>query len=255
MEPRVLLAKLFTGNSPPHALLFSGLDGISKKETAINLTRYLFHEDAAEFMERRNLACRCKSCVLIVSKTHPDFFEIDEFPISIGQIRRLKERFASTATLASWKIAVLPDVETMTLEAANAFLKLLEEPRGNALFMLFAKSRSSVLSTIASRALEIRFPGKNSIDKPGADSLSENLIQAFETGSLIEKFQIAKMYSLKNKGELLLLLDEWLMYLRQKLFEGERKVQIAKKIFMLKQILSITNANPQLLLEELLLNN
>lgn len=254
MDPYTILTKLFADNYAPHALLFSGSDVMGKKEAAINLARYLFHENPADFMECTRRAASCKSCALVLSKTHPDFTEIDELPISISQIRKLKERFAESPFLALWKVAILPDVEKMTPEAANCFLKVLEEPRGKALFMLFAKSRSSVLPTLASRTLEIRFPVKNALSHPSQNVAMSDAIRIFENGSLVEKFTFAKMYSLKNKGEVLALLDEWLMYLRQKVLEGEEKTQIGKKIFKLKQIFSTTNANPQLLLEELFLN-
>jgi hypothetical protein len=183
--------------------------------------------------------------------SHPDFFVLDSSPVKIEEIRFLKNRFSSSPFFSDRKIAIISNAETMQAPAANSLLKLLEEPRGNCLIILIAPFRSRLLATIVSRALEIKFPHTL------ADSSEFNeTISALTHGSLHQKFAIAKRYSLQNKAELARMLDAWLVKTREELFReyGKDNLNLMKKILTIKKIISTTNASPELLLEEALLN-
>lgn len=88
--------------------------------------------------------------------------------IPIDDIRELKRLFALTPAGGGWRAVIINEAEKMSTEAANAFLKLLEEPGSRALFILITEDRESVLPTIASRALPMRF-----------SPLPDNAIRAF----------------------------------------------------------------------------
>ncbi len=250
MNTALLLSKLASSGNLPHALLFTGLCHSAKKEMAFGFARWLFHGEGelAEFIGGN---CACDSCDMIARGIHPDFFVLDKSPVQIDEIRSLKNKFSSSPFFGGLKIAIISNAETMRVEAANSLLKLLEEPRGNALIILIAPFRSRLLPTIVSRALEIKFPHTRA-------DLSEfqKTIELLERGSLHQKFAIAKGYNLQNKAELVRMLDAWIAKMRDGLFGvyDKNNLYSIKKILKVKKIISTTNASPELLLEEAFLN-
>lgn len=72
-----------------------------------------------------------------------------------GTIRELVRRMQQTATEGSWKAAVILAAERMNDSAANAFLKSLEEPSGQTLFLLVTDAEQALLPTITSRCHRI----------------------------------------------------------------------------------------------------
>lgn len=98
---------------------------------------------------------RCTACRHVEERVHPDLLWLEpqkrSRAISIEQIRQLDARFSMTSYSGGWKSAVLVSAERMTDEAANAFLKTLEEPAGRSLFLLVTESPGAFLPTIVSR--------------------------------------------------------------------------------------------------------
>lgn len=77
--------------------------------------------------------------------------------ISVDQVRAMRERLGMGSFLESWKIGVVADAETLSTEAANAFLKTLEEPSGKTVLVLIASSLGAVPATVRSRCQPVRF--------------------------------------------------------------------------------------------------
>ncbi len=77
--------------------------------------------------------------------------------ISIEDIRELKRLFSLAAPEGEWRIAIINQAEKLSPDAADAFLKLLEEPGAGTLFILVTSSPEFLPSTIASRTQGIRF--------------------------------------------------------------------------------------------------
>lgn len=77
--------------------------------------------------------------------------------IPIEDIRELKRRMAFRAAGDKWRIAIIDEAEKMSEEASNAFLKLLEEPGSQTLFILISHHPDAMLPTIRSRAQTISF--------------------------------------------------------------------------------------------------
>lgn len=254
-EHAIYFLNTFAQNeSIPHALLFTGFDESRKKDIAIKFIQHVLHEDKKDFAHSMRKVCICKSCHLVSRNFHPDFTIINDDPITIERIRDLKHKFTQSPLIGCINSVIISAGGSMRAEAANALLKMLEEPEGNALFILLAKSRSSVLSTIASRTLEIRFAQPSSHLEEQSNLQNVNI---FEKGSVTEKFFFAQRFHLKNSGELIKNLDSWIIFLRKHyLCKNGSKITAdkIKKILRLKQIIATTNANPQLLLEELFLS-
>ncbi|WP_417664103.1 hypothetical protein [Pseudidiomarina donghaiensis] len=96
----------------------------------------------------------CKSCLLQQAGTHPDYYEVsseDDKAIGVGKIRELTQRLQETANQHGAKIAWIKDAERMTVEAANALLKTLEEPTENTYILLTPVKTNALLPTLRSR--------------------------------------------------------------------------------------------------------
>jgi len=143
-----------------HAYLLSGDKGIGKATFAYNFARYLFNNKKNNFskIDRDNKHCR-----LIESRSHPDLFviEIDKEAkknkIDVNQIRECIDFFNYTTAVCNYKICIIDSLDDMNLNSANAILKVLEEPPDNSLFLIISQSPKSIIPTIRSRCLELKF--------------------------------------------------------------------------------------------------
>ena len=135
-----------------HAYLFTGPSGIGKTETALELAQLVNCDD--------NSACgNCAQCRKIASGNHPDVYVIgtDGEGIKIDDVRQMLGRVGLRAYEAKRKVFILRQVERMTMEAANALLKTLEEPAANTLMILTTAVPEAVLDTVKSRCHTVKF--------------------------------------------------------------------------------------------------
>ena len=111
-------------------------------------------------------ACgQCDACRQLVVGTHPDciIVEPDGKSIKIKQIRDLRARLSNTASYGGYTVVLIDDADTMGIEAANAFLKTVEEPVGPTCFVLVTTHADRLPDTIRSRAqfvLQVPFRGQ-----------------------------------------------------------------------------------------------
>ncbi|MCK5850164.1 MAG: hypothetical protein KAH23_04555 [Kiritimatiellae bacterium] len=109
----------------------------------------------------------CRSCLNIVSHSHPDLLWMEPVKksrvISVDQIRVIGRRIAQTSFAGGWKACVVLAADRMNPQAANAFLKTLEEPAGKSILILLTDSPQSLLPTIISRCQRIMVAGEHSI--------------------------------------------------------------------------------------------
>ncbi|MEM6667075.1 MAG: hypothetical protein AAF638_11800, partial [Pseudomonadota bacterium] len=77
--------------------------------------------------------------------------------ITVGEVRRLKHLFEETAGEGGWRIAVIDPVDDLNLAAANALLKMLEEPPARCIFFLVSSRPGRLLPTIRSRCRMLNF--------------------------------------------------------------------------------------------------
>lgn len=158
---RTLGALVARGNVP-HALLFTGIDGIGKTTTARVLAMVLNCQSPLPADRRRPWpdACgRCRSCRRIAAGLHPDVIQLQPEGASfrIGQVRGLLDVLALKPYEARYRVAILADAQAMTAAAANALLKILEEPPAQTILVLTAGGISDLLPTVVSRCQPVRF--------------------------------------------------------------------------------------------------
>ena len=139
-----------------HAYLFAGPLGVGKFATAMALVRLVNCLDGVAADD-----CDCSSCRKISTGNHPDILIMekpeDKGSIGIEQVRALIERLEFRALEAKIKFALVKDADLLTTEAANAFLKTLEEPRSGTVLILMTALPDALLPTIRSRCQLERF--------------------------------------------------------------------------------------------------
>ena len=101
----------------------------------------------------------CLSCRKLAGSVHPDILTInkDEASFKIDQIRELKELTRFGPSESMYKVIIINDAESMTDQAANSFLKLLEEPPAGVVFILISDREEGIKETIVSRCQKIVF--------------------------------------------------------------------------------------------------
>jgi len=223
------LKKSIKKDKVSHAYLFIGPAHSEKKETALWLVK--------------RLGCQ-----------NPDITQVtvleDKQEISIEQIRELKRYLSLSPHSSPCKAAIIERAEKMTPEAANALLKTLEEPKGNAVLILITNILSALPDTIISRCEEIKFRA------PALDKISKDFIKKECTDVLQKPLNdifkyIEKIH--KNKTEIFNLLDSWLFWFRERMLDDAKYVGIVKEIQKTKNLVLNTNVNKRLALENLVL--
>ena len=148
----------------PHALLLCGEPGLGKAQFSKALGQYLLCQQPQQQAELLVSCGHCKSCLLNAQGSHPDLVEISPEgpgkPIKVDQIRDLVSTITLSAQQGGYRVVVLGPAEAMNINAANALLKVLEEPGSKTLFTLYSHLPGRIVATIRSRcqALYLNHP-------------------------------------------------------------------------------------------------
>lgn len=138
-----------------HTYLFSGEEKSGKEDLALAFACAVNCE-AGRFFK----SCECLSCSKTERGIHPDVQwvekEDDDKFIKIEKVREVIEKAYLKPLEGKWKVFLVKEADVLKMEAANAFLKTLEEPPAHTLFVLLVESRMHLLETIQSRAFEVR---------------------------------------------------------------------------------------------------
>ena len=138
----------------PSAFLFHGPGHVGKRTTALALAM------ALNCARGQGDGCgECPSCRKITESLHPDVDTVkpDGQYIKIDQVREVQERLSLIPYEARKRVIIFAQAERMNPQAANAFLKTLEEPPGDTLLILCAEQPTRLLETIRSRCVPVRF--------------------------------------------------------------------------------------------------
>lgn len=186
----------------PHAVIFSGEEGVGKRLAAEICAAALLCENPVD-----GSPCgECESCHLVAAKSHPDFYVVEAEAtkstrnIKIGQIRDMQTAAALRPINSIRRVVILDGAELMNKAAANCLLKTIEEPPSQTIFILLTASHSSLLMTIRSRCRTLHF------DKLTAAQIRDALInqnvdeQEAQRLSVIADGSFGRALKLKDSG-------------------------------------------------------
>jgi DNA polymerase III subunit gamma/tau len=152
-----------------HAYLFVGSRGTGKTSMAKILARSLNCERGGP---TATPCGECESCLRIAAGTSIDVIEMDAASNrSVDDVRDLRERVAYAPAAGRWKVYILDEAHMLTKEAWNAFLKTLEEPPPNTVFVLATTEAHKVMATIADRCQRFDF------QRPSLEQISEVVLR------------------------------------------------------------------------------
>ena len=153
-----LLAEAVANGRVGHAYLFTGPEHIGKHTLALTFAQALNCEAAAD----QRPCGECRTCRLIASGHHPDLHILEpevsargKPTLKIDAVRELQRDLSLSTHEARYRVAILTQFEAANLNAANAFLKTLEEPPPRVVLLLTASDADALLPTIASRCRTI----------------------------------------------------------------------------------------------------
>lgn len=176
----------------PHGWLIAGPRGIGKATLAYRFARFVLAEGAgAESGQSAlfggptgppadTLALDANNPVFrrVAAGGHPDLFTLERGmmhpdtrkptnEIVVPHVRRVNEQVRLTPVEGGWRVAIVDEAEAMNANAANALLKVLEEPPAKALILLVSHAPGRLLPTIRSRCRLLSLPALSHDDVDG----------------------------------------------------------------------------------------
>lgn len=152
------LCQLHQSKRLPHALIVHGTRGCGKARFATAFAHFLLcHQPHGD-----QPCGHCRGCELNAVNGHPDLYRLQPEeagkPIKVDQIRALTDFIFSTAQQGGYRVVVIDPTDAMNVAAANALLKMLEEPGRNTVLMLLTDRIGQVMPTIKSRCQRVECP-------------------------------------------------------------------------------------------------
>jgi len=237
------LLGLIDSGKMPHALIFSGQNGIGKATLAFRLARYLFKHgvesgqsgDGGLFGDdlpketHDNLSIDPADPVFsqVASGGHADLLVIERLfdekknrykgSVEVDEVRKITPFMRKTASQGGWRIVIVDDADTMNRNAQNAILKILEEPPANALLVLVCHRLGTMIPTIRSRCRVIDFQPLSADDfgtliKRDHGNLPQSdidAVYAIAGGSVGRALQIIEEGGLEAVSKVMGLLHSW----------------------------------------------
>jgi DNA polymerase-3 subunit delta' len=152
-----------------HAWLLAGPKGVGKASFAHAAARRVLADAAGPPVEEPGLETSNDHPIvkLVEAGSHPDMRWLERLPkekgeglarnISVAQVRELSEFISLTSAMSPWRVVAIDSADDLERSAANALLKILEEPPANTIFLLVSHAPGRLLATIRSRCRRLDF--------------------------------------------------------------------------------------------------
>ena len=182
------------GGTMHHAWLLTGPRGIGKARFASAAAIRLLAEAAGPMPEVEGIETpeTHPTARLIAAGSHPDYRLLERIEnktgtalarnISVDQVRALGDVFSVTPAMSDWRVVVIDAADDLETSAANALLKMLEEPPAKCIFLLVSHNPGRLLPTIRSRCRKLEF-----------QSLDADVMASVLTGQGIDQPRIASL--------------------------------------------------------------
>lgn len=179
------------GNAMAHAWIFTGPPGSGRSVAALNFAAALQCTDPTE------PGCgRCRNCHDVLADSHTDVLHIVPAELSIGikPMREMRTEAVKMPTVAPWRIIIIEDADRFTPEAADAILKVVEEPPAHTVIIMCAPSidPEDFSPTLRSRCRHLYVP------YPSVEHIVSLLVN--ECGATPEDARLAAVASNRHIG-------------------------------------------------------
>ena len=218
-RPVRILTTFLQNGTIPHALLFTGVEGIGSESTAtaFAMACNCTGDNSNTTRQEPNIPCGiCKPCRKIEAGNHPDIIRLKPSGpfIKIDQIRSLCQTLAMKPYEAKRRVVIISDAQAMNPAAGNALLKMLEEPPVRTILILVATHTSDLLPTVVSRCQQLRFKPISSkyleaelVQKYGLDSKNARIITTMAGGSLSRALRMYRTHWISRRNWLIQEMD------------------------------------------------
>ncbi len=157
-----IVSRALRSGRPPQAWLICGPPGVGKATLAYRIARYLLAYGASDRGPADlSVPATDPACAQVAAGSHPGLLVLKRSVdpesgkamsvLSVGEVRRLSGFFGMTSGAGGWRVAVVDTADDMNDNAANALLKLLEEPPSRAMLLVLSNTPGRLLPTIRSR--------------------------------------------------------------------------------------------------------
>ncbi|MGL4663011.1 MAG: hypothetical protein ACRCV7_04970 [Culicoidibacterales bacterium] len=155
-----VLTNLIANDTAPQNVLFTGSDSELKHD----LTQYYLQNRFCE-TEQQIPCLTCQSCQLIAKKLHPDvyWYEVGS-KFGKDEMRTLQTRMTESALMNRNRAYVIQQLDSLTPQAQNAWLKFLEEPHDHVYCIGWIENENQILPTVKSRFLSLFVRNHNNIE-------------------------------------------------------------------------------------------
>ncbi|WP_087001448.1 DNA polymerase III subunit delta' [Rhizobium sullae] len=165
---QAFLSQSYRSGKGHHAVLIEGPEGIGKATLAFRFANYVLSNpdpamaptaigdpDPASSVSRQ-IASGASHNLLYLSRPVDEKTGKVKSAITVDEVRRAGRFFSQTSGTGNWRIVIIDPADDMNRNAANAILKILEEPPKRALFLVLSHAPGKLLPTIRSRCLPLR---------------------------------------------------------------------------------------------------
>ena len=183
-----LLKGIATHGRIANGYLFTGPESSGQKEAALAFAQLV----NCQAPQEGDSCGECPSCRKVQNENLPDLIQIGPSGAKIKkeQIKSLADRTKYGPYECKWLFVIIEKAELMTEEAANSFLKLLEEPAERTTFILITFNEDALLSTIVSRCQRVSFNYLEQaleVDRKEAEAVTFDLVNLLSSakGNLV----------------------------------------------------------------------
>ncbi|MCK8782347.1 DNA polymerase III subunit delta' [Rhizobium sp. NTR19] len=219
------LARAYRSGKAHHAILIEGPEGIGKATLAFRFANHvLSHPDPAaappyltepdpDSAVSRQIASGASHNLLHLSRPVDDKTGRVKSAITVDEVRRAGHFFSQTSGTGSWRIVIIDPADDLNRNAANAILKILEEPPKQAMFLVLSHAPGKLLPTIRSRCQPLRLSPLNDRDLTQALGALGLALDGGKTEEMVlsmSKGSVAQALKLLNYGgtEIIAAFDE-----------------------------------------------
>src|SRR5580704_16292748 len=203
-EAEAALLNAYRSGRIPHAWLIGGAQGIGKATLAYRMARFVLahrHPQGPDVQRAltlsvdpsdsvaRHIAAGAHGGLLTLERTVNDK-GVMRSVITVDETRETIGFFGSTAAVEGWRVCVVDTVDELNPNAANALLKILEEPPQQSLFLLVSHAPGRVLPTILSRCRKLMLRPLSTADVIHAAAHAASL--AIDNPALLEAAEAAE---------------------------------------------------------------